>query len=172
MIINAREVTKRMKKGILTIVMASFLVVTISGNCFFGNSAYAGTQQTNSIAKPTISGTGSIAGTVTNKTGVVLPGVIVSALRIGGGGFYVATTGIDGRYMLSGVAVGQYVLTASKFGYGVAIAGPIWVGAGQTAPGDLSLTGPIIKDYSSQPHPAELLSSVNEPESFANLALI
>jgi hypothetical protein len=150
-----------MKKTKVAILMAGLMIVTISGTCFSVSAACAGKQEANFISNPTNNG-GTITGTITDKDGGLLSGVLVSAVRAG---YVYATTTDNGYYVMSDVTPGQYVVTAIKSGYGIAFAYGVWVSAGQTTTVDLSLSGPIIDSYS------EPSNIVKNPSGGGNLVL-
>ncbi len=61
-------------------------------------------------------GAAAISGRVTTTTGTPLAGVTVQVLQ-GGTAVAAATTGADGTYSISGLAVGRYSVAASAAGY-------------------------------------------------------
>lgn len=62
--------------------------------------------------------TGSLAGTVTDTTGAVLPGVTVEAVHVPTGTTYTATSDAGGRYLILNVrAGGPYTVKASLSGF-------------------------------------------------------
>jgi len=81
--------------------------------------------------------TGQIAGTVTDSTsGEPLPSVNVVLQGTSQG----TTTDNNGRYVLSSVATGTYVVQASFIGYSAAVARGVAVEAGESTTVDLSLS--------------------------------
>ena len=61
--------------------------------------------------------TGSIAGTVSDSQGGVLPGATVTAVHVPTGTSYEAVTGTDGRFSILNVRVGPYTLSAAMSGF-------------------------------------------------------
>jgi outer membrane receptor for ferrienterochelin and colicins len=57
----------------------------------------------------------SITGVVNDETGAALPGATVNAS--GPGGAHMATTGADGRFTITGLAAGNYRVTADLMGF-------------------------------------------------------
>lgn len=57
----------------------------------------------------------SITGVVNDETGAALPGATVNAS--GPGGAHMATTGADGRFTITGLAAGNYKVTADLMGF-------------------------------------------------------
>lgn len=77
--------------------------------------------------------TGSLAGTVTDSTGAVLPGATVEALHVPTGTAYTATTDAGGRYLILNVrAGGPYTLKASLSGFKERTYSDITVRLGET----------------------------------------
>jgi len=58
-----------------------------------------------------------IAGTVTDASGLVVPGVEVTAIQLDTGAKRTATTGADGNFILPNLPLGPYRLEATKSGF-------------------------------------------------------
>ena len=82
---------------------------------------------------------GAVSGTVTDTTGLVLPGVTVEAG--GGPGGPVLTTATDGagQYAIGGLQTGAYDLTFTLPGFQTVVRGGVAVGAGATAAVDVEM---------------------------------
>lgn len=68
---------------------------------------------------------GSFTGTVTDPSGAVIPGAVVTALEQDKGYARAAVTGRDGNYEIPLLPPGQYRLTVEKSGFEKAVQGPI-----------------------------------------------
>ena len=81
----------------------------------------------------------ALSGTVTDTTGLVLPGVLVEAR--GGPGGEVRTTATDGagEFTLAGLDAGAYELTFTLPGFQTVVRGGVAVGAGATATVDVEM---------------------------------
>ncbi len=134
-----------MKKGILPILVASLMILTVVGaSCTVG--AAINTARSQKIVPIQVLGTGYIAGTITNASGSPVENAHVTAFALGLLGapaIAVASTATNGHYELT-VPAGRYNVIAFKIGEGGAIATPVIVKSGQTTDLDLSLSGGII----------------------------
>lgn len=106
------------------VVHSSFIVVLL---ICVSTSAVAQTSQT-----------GVLAGTVTDQTGAVLPGVTVEAKHQERGIVRSATTDTSGRFRMGAMALGAYTLTASLSGFENAVVKGSVVELGRTT--DVNVT--------------------------------
>ena len=81
---------------------------------------------------------GAVSGTVTDTTGLVLPGVTVEARAPGGPPLTAATDGA-GAFTLAGLEAGTYELTFTLPGFQAVVRGGVAVGAGATATLDVEM---------------------------------
>ena len=134
-----------MKKGILPILVASLMILTVVGaSCTAG--AAINTARSQKIVPMQLLSTGYIAGIITNASGSPVENAHVTAFALGLLGapaIAVASTATNGHYELT-VPAGRYNVIAFKIGEGGAIATPVIVESGQTTDLDLSLSGRII----------------------------
>jgi len=134
-----------MKKGILPILVASLMILTVVGaSCNAG--AAINTARSQKIVPIQLLGTGYIAGIITNASGSPVENAHVAAFALGLLGtpaIAVASTATNGHYELT-IPAGRYNVIAFKIGEGGAIATPVIVESGQTTDIDLSLSGGII----------------------------
>jgi len=134
-----------MKNGILPILVASLMILTVVGaSCTAGAAINAARSQ--KIVPMQVLGTGYIAGIITNASGSPVENAHVTAFVLGLFGtpaIAVASTATNGHYELT-VPAGRYNVIAFKIGEGGAIATPVIVESGQTTDLDLSLSGGII----------------------------
>ena len=82
---------------------------------------------------------GSVAGVVTDSTGVVLPNAKVSLLNNGTGTAYSGTTTSVGVYRFEDVALGEYTITVSADGFKTSLTKNVLVQIGTVAAVDVSL---------------------------------
>jgi len=137
-----------MKNGILPILVASLMILTVVGtSCTAG--AAINTARSQKIVPMQVLGTGYIAGTITDSSGDPIENAHISAFTLGilpwmgEPAIAIASSGTNGHYQLT-VPAGEYNVFAFKLGEGVAFATPVLVEVGQTTNLDLSLTGGII----------------------------
>lgn len=83
-----------------------------------------------SLAQP--SGSGEIRGTVTDKTGAVIPGATVTVENVDTGVTKSYTADSAGLYDTSPIVIGNYKLTFSKDGFNQLVRGPVSVLVGYT----------------------------------------
>lgn len=95
---------------------------------------------------------GTFSGYVRDSAGVGIVGASVSAV---GPGSYSTASGVGGAYTLSGVAVGNYTITASKTGYHA-----------QALPGTLSINGPAVVNFALVPW------SIGEIKQFSDASTV
>jgi len=89
--------------------------------------------------------TGSIAGLITGRTGgQPLEGVDVAVL-VGGQANTRATTGADGRFRITGLSAGTYIVEVRRVGYQFGRVGNVVVQSGGTATVDLQLGESVIQ---------------------------
>src|SRR5512141_2987827 len=69
--------------------------------------------------------TGTILGTVSDPTGAVIPGAIVTALNVDTGFSRNTKTDVAGNYMLANMPIGKYQVKVESEGFKVAQAGPL-----------------------------------------------
>ena len=81
---------------------------------------------------PALAQDGAVSGTVTDTTGLVLPGVTVEA-RAPGGPPLTAATDAAGVYTIGGLGASAYELTFTLPGFQTVVRGGVAVGAGATA---------------------------------------
>src|SRR5205085_2082733 len=62
-------------------------------------------------------GTGTVAGTVTDATGAVVPGVQITATQTATGASRSTTTDAQGYYVFTFLPIGEYEIKASKAGF-------------------------------------------------------
>ena len=90
-----------------------------------------------SIATSALAGT--VDGRITDRSGGVLPGATVRVLNVATGEEFLATTGTDGRFRVSGLGVGIYRVAASLQGFSEASRTLVVERADQTASFDFEL---------------------------------
>ena len=83
--------------------------------------------------------TGSLAGTITDAQGGVLPGATVTAIHTPTGTSYEAVTDGDGRYTILNVRVGPYTVSAVMSGFKREDAANVAVGLGEQKAVDFKL---------------------------------
>ncbi len=82
---------------------------------------------------------GAISGTVTDTTGLVLPGVTIEARSAPGGPALTAATDGAGQFALAGLEAGTWELTFTLPGFQTVVRGGVAVGAGATAVLDVEM---------------------------------
>ena len=82
---------------------------------------------------------GAVSGTVTDTTGLVLPGVTVEARGASGGPVLTAATDGAGAFTLGGLDAGVYELTFTLPGFQTVVRGGVAVGAGAAAAVDVEM---------------------------------
>lgn len=82
--------------------------------------------------------TGSIAGTITDPNGAVVPGATVS-IKGEGGQEFTATTGNNGTYIVPAVANGLYTVTVKASGFKTSVTSNVKVDVGSPTTVDMSL---------------------------------
>ena len=82
---------------------------------------------------------GAVSGTVTDTTGLVLPGVTVEARGAAGGPVPTAATDGAGAFTLGGLEAGVYELTFTLPGFQTVVRGGVAVGAGGAAAVDVEM---------------------------------
>lgn len=85
------------------------------------------------------SSTGSLAGTVTDPAGAVVPNVSVTITHLETNRRIPAVTGADGNYIVTALPVGHYRVEAAPAGFKAAIRTGIVIAVNQTATIDLKL---------------------------------
>jgi hypothetical protein len=83
--------------------------------------------------------TATIAGTVTDQTGAMMPGVTITAKNVATGMSRSTTTGASGRYELQNLSVGNYEVSATMTGFQTNIRSGIVLTVGRNAIVDLAL---------------------------------
>ena len=86
-----------------------------------------------------------VEGTVTDATGLVLPGVTVEAAAESGGPMAVAITDSDGAFTLTGLPAGRYDVTFTLPGFRPEMQRGVAVGSGATVPLDAVLSGQLAE---------------------------
>jgi hypothetical protein len=89
-------------------------------------------------------GSGSLRGKVTDPTGAVIPGAVVTA-KSSAGQSATATSGGDGSYAINGLASGQYSISVSAQGFAQFSKGPIGIVAGRPQTLDIPLEVEVVK---------------------------
>ena len=84
-------------------------------------------------------GTGTISGTIQDESGGVLPGVTVTATNSGTGGAQTGVSNPQGRYEITNLPAGRYVVQGVLPGFS-SDAATVTVAAGGSAMVDMSLT--------------------------------
>ena len=82
---------------------------------------------------------GAVSGTVTDTTGLVLPGVTVEARGASGGPVLTAATDGAGAFAVGGLDAGVYELTFTLPGFQTVVRGGVAVGAGAAATVDVEM---------------------------------
>lgn len=77
-------------------------------------------------------GSGDIRGSVTDSTGALIPGVMVTVLNVNTGVSKEYTTNQDGLFDTSSIVTGSYQVTFSKSGFETLVRGPVTVQVGFT----------------------------------------
>src|SRR5262245_12781387 len=96
------------------------------------------------LATPLAAQTGSITGTVTDKSsGAPQPGAIVEASKSAGTVAGSAVSGANGTYRITGLAPGSYSVTARYIGFKATSLGSVAVTSGGTATADLAID-PVV----------------------------
>ena len=111
-----------------------------------------------------------LSGTVTDTTGLVLPGVTVEARSTAGGGAVrTATTDNTGRYALSGLQPGAYDVTFTLPGFHEVVRSGVEVSAGATTTLDYRLRT-LVPSFNVATHPISDAATLVRPASLRNLA--
>jgi outer membrane receptor protein involved in Fe transport len=84
--------------------------------------------------------TGTIAGTVRDTSGAVVPGVALTAKNIATGATRTATSDAEGRYRIPNIDPGEYELRASLASFRTAVRSPLVVTVGGTTDADVEMT--------------------------------
>ena len=87
---------------------------------------------------------GSLRGKVTDPTGAVIPGAVVTA-KSSTGQTGSATSGGDGSYAINGLAPGQYAVSVTAEGFAQFSKGPITVVSGRPQALDIPLQVEVVK---------------------------
>ncbi len=148
-----------MKRIILSIIVLIIITiaVTSAGLPVYARNIKESTQYV--VINP--AGSGFIAGTITNSSGVPIENAYVAAFTLGilpwmgEPAISMVSSDSNGYYKLT-IAAGEYNVFAFKLGEGVAIATPVLVETGQTTIVDLSLTGEIIPGAATAPQSAPM----------------
>ena len=88
--------------------------------------------------------TGSLRGKITDPTGAVIPGAVVTA-RSSTGQTGSATSGGDGSYAINGLAPGQYSVSVLAQGFAQFSKAPITIAAGRPQTLDIPLEVEVVK---------------------------
>src|SRR5579875_1707285 len=83
--------------------------------------------------------TGSIAGTVKDSSGAVIPGAKVTVTNVNTGATFVTRTDANGEYVASPLLIGQYRVTVEKQGFKTTVVGPFAIEIQQRAEVDVTL---------------------------------
>ena len=92
-----------------------------------------------SAPAPALAQDGAVSGTVTDTTGLVLPGVTVEARGAGGAARLAAATDGAGRYAVGGLEAGVYELTFTLPGFQTVVRAGVAVGTGAAATVDVEM---------------------------------
>lgn len=83
--------------------------------------------------------TGSIAGTVKDPSGAVIPGAKVTVTNANTGAMFVTRTDAGGEYVASPLLIGQYRVAVAKQGFKTTVVGPFAIQIQQRAAVDVTL---------------------------------